>query len=122
MENNSVLGQQLDLVDMTFTLLFTAELCINAYGHWLRPFFGHVVNILDLVVVMMSLFALVSQNSSTAQTRVIRVVYKILRTVRVLKIFDALESSKKIILALSASIGPVANAFSIMIVVTTICE
>ena len=122
MDNDSVLGQQLDLVDMTFTLLFTAELCINIYGHWLRLFAYNIMNVLDLVVVIMSLFALISQNSSTAQTRVIRVVYKILRTVRVLKIFDALESSKKIILALSASIGPVANAFSIMIVVTTICE
>ncbi len=48
-------------------------------------------------------------------------IVRSLRAMRVSRLFGRLESSKKILAALSASIIPMCNAFFIMLIVAMIC-
>ena len=32
----TAVGRQLELLDMSFTIIFTAELVVTAYAHWFR--------------------------------------------------------------------------------------
>lgn len=50
-------GKLFEDIDLAFTIIFTVELLMNAYGHWWRPFFTNGWSMFDLAVVFVSLLA-----------------------------------------------------------------
>jgi hypothetical protein len=96
---------------MGFTVVFTIELLINLFCHWFREFASNSWSLFDALVVFMSLVVLGPLDFPIS----------ILRALRVVRLFGRLESSKKILAALSASLLPMCNAFFIMLIVAMIC-
>jgi hypothetical protein len=108
-------GRLLDGLDIGFTCVFALELAMNAYAHWLAPFLRSGYNLVDTVVVLLSLLALGPINVPISILRVVRAF-------RVVRIFGRLRSLKNIITGLAASVAPVFNAFLLMLLVVSICE
>ena len=54
----SATSRALEGVDVAFTAVFTAELLVNLYAHWLRPFLADGWNLFDSAVILLSLVAL----------------------------------------------------------------
>jgi hypothetical protein len=102
----------LETLNLVTTFLFTVELIVNALSHSIREFTSNIWSIFDTVVVLMSLIALGPLNFPISMLRALRVV----------RLFGRLESSKKILAALSVSLIPMCNAFFIMLVVAMMCE
>ena len=111
----TAVGAQLERVDMFFTLLFTAELVVNAYAHWLRPFLADGWNGFDVLVIGLSLAALgpVPLPANAIRT---------LRAFRVVRLFGRMGGLRDIVASLSAALAPVLNAFLILFFVTAVCE
>jgi hypothetical protein len=107
-------GLFLDRVDIFFTSIFTAELVLNAYAHWFIPFATNPYNLIDSVVIMLSLVSLGPLEIPVSILRVIRAF-------RVIRIFGRLSALKNIIATLSASLIPVFNAFLLVILFMSIC-
>lgn len=103
-----------EIVEIIFTVIFTVELVLNAYAHWFWPFIKDGWNILDIIVIVISIIAL--SVSHLAGFSVLRLT----RAFRILRLFGRLKALKKIITGLIMSIMPVLNAFMITIVVTMI--
>jgi voltage-gated sodium channel len=91
------------------------ELIINLFAHWLREFVCNSWSLFDFVVVSLSLITLGPVDFPIT-------ILRSLRALRVARLFGRLESSKKILAALSASLIPMCNAFFIMLIVAMICE
>ncbi len=108
-------GLFLDRLDIFFTCVFTAELLLNAYAHWLTPFASNPYNLIDCLVISLSL---VSLGPLDIPVSILRVV----RAFRVIRIFGRLSALKNIINALSASLIPVFNAFLLVILFMSICS
>ncbi len=104
--------QTLDTLNMAFTFLFTIELLINLFSHRLREFVSNPWSVFDAAVVLMSLIVLGPLNFPISMLRALRVV----------RLFGRLESSKKILSALSVSLIPMCNAFFIMLILAMMCE
>ena len=104
--------QTLETLNMVFTFVFTFELLVDFFSHSLREFIMNRWSLFDLVVVLMSLIVLGPLNFPVSMLRALRVV----------RLFGRLESSKKILSALSVSLIPMCNAFFIMLVVAMMCE
>jgi limonene-1,2-epoxide hydrolase len=47
-----------DGVEYAFTVLFLMELCLNMLAHWFKEFWGDVGNIMDFVVVLISVLSI----------------------------------------------------------------
>ena len=105
----------MELLDTTFTLVFTAELLINAYAHWFRRFVRDGWNIFDSLVVALSLIAL---GPVAMPINVLRS----LRAFRVVRLFGRMGTLRDIISSLTAAIFPVLNAFLVLLLITSICE
>ncbi len=103
-----------DMANFGFTVIFAIELGMNALGHWFRPFVRSTWNLVDVVIVLLS-FASLSQSYLNVN------VVRMLRAVRVVRLFGKVEALKRVVAALSASVVPMANAFIIMFIVTSIC-
>ena len=108
-------GRLLDAADTAFTLIFALELTMNLYANWLAPFLRNAYNLVDTVVVLLSLLALGPINVPISILRVVRAF-------RVVRMFGRLRSLKNIIAGLLASVAPVSNAFLLMLLVVSICE
>jgi hypothetical protein len=108
-------GKMLEYLDYFFTGMFTIELCMNLYCNWLRDFFASGWNILDLIVVCLSLIALGPMPIPVSIIRMSRVF-------RVIRLFGRFESLSHIVLALTKAIQPVLNAFSILLIFVFLCE
>jgi hypothetical protein len=102
-------------MNLFFTLLFTAELAVNAFSHWFRPFIQNGWSLLDAFIVAMSLMSLIVTNQPTG-------IVRILRALRVIRLFGRVKSLKKIISALSLALAPVLNVFLILFLLMGICE
>jgi hypothetical protein len=102
----------LDILNMTFTFLFTIELLMNLFSRKLRAFVSNPWSVFDATVVLLSLIVLGPLNFPISMLRALRVV----------RLFGRLESSKKILSALSVSLLPMCNAFFIMLIVAMMCE
>jgi hypothetical protein len=102
----------LDSLNMAFTLLFTVELLVNLFSHWIWDFITNPWSLFDSVVVTMSLIVLGPLNFPISMLRALRVV----------RLFGRLKSSKKILSALRVSLVPMFNAFFIMLIVAMMCE
>ena len=105
----------LNTLDLVFVVAFTAELLLNLYANWWRPFVTNAWSLFDLVVVTLSIVSLAPVGLS------LRLVL-LLRCCRVLRIFGKLRSVAKIFAALSYSLLPMSNAFFVIFVITAICE
>jgi hypothetical protein len=102
----------LEMMNLGFTILFTVELLLNFLSQDFRDFFSNPWCLFDSLVVSMSLIVLGPLDFPISMLRALRVV----------RLFGRLESSKKILAALSSSLIPMSNAFFIMLVVAMICE
>jgi len=100
----------LDRLNLFFTLLFTAELAVNAFSHWFFAFVRNPWSILDAFIVGMSVLSLIVTNQPTG-------IVRILRALRVIRLFGRINSLKKIISALTKSLLPVLHVFLIMFLI-----
>ncbi len=107
----SFIKRTLDLLNVSFTVIFTFELLANLFSNWLQPFLSNSWSVFDAIIVGMSLIVLGPLDFPVS----------ILRALRVVRLFGRLESSKKILSALSVSIVPMCNAFLINLIVAMIC-
>mmetsp|Transcript_37891 Transcript_37891/g.100841 ORF Transcript_37891/g.100841 Transcript_37891/m.100841 type:complete len:203 (+) Transcript_37891:523-1131(+) len=111
--SSTATGSTLEQLNTMFTLVFTAELAINMFCHWWRPFIVDPWNWLDVFIVTMSILSLIVTNQPTG-------IVRILRALRVIRLFGRVKSLKKIIQALSSSIVPVLNVFLILFLLMSI--
>ena len=109
------LADTLDSIDTSFTVIFTAELLVNLYAHWFWRFWRDGWSVFDFGVISMSLIALGPVDMPVS-------VIRLMRTFRVVRLFGRMKALRQIILALTASLIPVTNAFFILIIVISICE
>jgi hypothetical protein len=108
-------GRVMDASNLFFTAVFTVELAINLFAHWLKPFLCNPWSLLDAFVVLMSLAALIPP------VEIPITVLRLMRAFRVIRLFGRLKALKKMISALSASIFPMLNAFLILFIIASIC-
>ena len=103
----------LERLNLVFTFLFAAELAVNAFAHWLRPFATNPWSLLDAFIVGTSLVSTVVSNQPTS-------IVRVLRALRVIRIFGRVKSLRKIITALTLSLLPVLNVFLILFLLISI--
>ena len=101
-------------LDIFITTAFAAELVLNAYANWLRPFARNPWNIFDSVIVLMSVISLAGAGMSVQ-------VVLLLRCFLVTRIFGKVPSVSKIFSALVRSLVPMTNAFFNIFNIATIC-
>jgi hypothetical protein len=111
----TVFGRFMDVSNLFFTAIFTVELAINLFAHWLKPFLCNPWNLLDAFVVLMSLAALIPPVDIPIT------VLRLMRAFRVIRLFGRLKALKKMISALTASVVPMLNAFLILFIIASIC-
>ena len=104
----------LNKLDLVFVFLFTAELIINAYSHWIWEFFKNPWSIFDLLVVCLSLLGLAPIGLPLS-------LLLLFRCCRVLRIFGKFPAVSSIFSALGSSVIPMASAFFIIFVLASIC-
>lgn len=102
-------------LDITFTAIFTVELSLNLYAHWMQEFITDGWCIFDFIVVATSLIAPFLDENEIPIT-----IFRLLRAFRVLRLFGRLKSIRSIVNALTASLVPVVNAFFIMFIVLSL--
>jgi hypothetical protein len=102
----------LETLDLFFTVIFTVELILNLYAHWMHDFIRDGWSLFDFLVVTTSLLRPFLHEEQIPVT-----VFRLLRAFRVLRLFGRLKSIRSIVNALSASLVPVFNAFFIMFIV-----
>jgi hypothetical protein len=102
-------------INLLFTAIFTIELSINLFANWPFKFFQNGWNILDLVIVAMSLIDLGPLNIPEWLVR-------LMRAFRIVRLFGRVPELTKMITAITTSLFPMMNAFIILIIVLSICE
>ena len=80
----TALGRGMDLSNYCFTAIFTAELLVNLFAHWLWPFLSNPWSLLDAFVVLMSLVALGPVNIPMT-------ILRLMRAFRVIRLFGRLK-------------------------------
>jgi hypothetical protein len=114
MHNFSDEVSNLNNLDLIFVFLFTVELIINAYSHWMWDFLKNPWSIFDLLVVSLSLLGLAPIGLPLS-------LLLLFRCCRVLRIFGKFPAVSIIFSALGSSIIPMASAFFIIFVLASIC-
>eukprot|EP00960_Hanusia_phi_P048655 759075-Hanusia_phi.AAC.3 len=115
--DGSYRAQQFDNADTVFTALFTIELAINLFArskHCFRPFYQDGWNILDVIIVCVTLMTQLSSGVPSLKP------LRLIRVFRIAKIFRRLTSLNKIVNALASALVPVGNSFLILFLVTCI--
>ena len=102
-------------INMLFTAIFTIELFINFFANWFFKFFHSGWNVLDLVIVAMSLFDLGPLDIPSWLVR-------LMRAFRIVRLFGRVPELTKMTTAITTSLFPMMNAFIILIIVMSICE
>jgi hypothetical protein len=115
LRNFSTSNRFLDQLDFAFVILFTAELVINMYAHWLKPFIDNPWSVFDLLIVALSLIGLAPIGLPLS-------LLLLLRCCRVLRIFGKFPSVRSIFSALATSLLPMASTFFIIFVLASICK
>lgn len=89
------LAHQFDIIEMTFTLIYSVELAVNMAAHWCTPFFASAWNWFDLIIVGMSIYdaGYVLSGGSGSGLNVLR----LMRILRVVRIFNKLENMRRIL-------------------------
>ena len=102
-------------LDLIFVILFTLELIINLYAHWIKPFLQNPWSIFDVIVVSLSLLGLAPIGMPLS-------LLLLFRCCRVLRIFGKFPTVSNIFSALGSSVIPMASTFFIIFVLASICE
>ena len=120
-EEGSEMAQNLETVDLCFTVVFALELCLNMFGRWtfeegncVPDFFLDAWNLFDFVVVTVSVVALGLDGVPGIS------ILRLLRVFRVLRLFPRLKSLRVIINAMTAAIVPCMNAVMVLVLFTCI--
>eukprot|EP00291_Cryptomonas_curvata_P003354 CAMPEP_0172179788 /NCGR_PEP_ID=MMETSP1050-20130122/16825_1 /TAXON_ID=233186 /ORGANISM="Cryptomonas curvata, Strain CCAP979/52" /LENGTH=221 /DNA_ID=CAMNT_0012852735 /DNA_START=327 /DNA_END=988 /DNA_ORIENTATION=- len=101
-------------IDLTLTILFTAELIMNFMSSDIRPFLRDGWNWLDTAVVATSLAAYCAEGvQGLAQLRLARIL-------RVLRVCRTVAPLRKIVSAIRDSLPAVGNAFLLTLLVTSL--
>ena len=108
----SKISEVIDIADVLFLIIFTVELVLNLYGHWMSGFLNNGWSCFDFVVVVMGMIASFMTHSQSY----VALIFRLFLSFWVLCLFGRLKSIRHIVDALSASILPVMNAFFIMFV------
>jgi hypothetical protein len=124
MSESEEVMNNLDSLDLAFTLLFAVELLVNMISHFNMmpfPFLSDFGNITDIVVVIVSLATAVTTRTNTFATdngsiKVIRVM----RVFRVVRVFKRLVALRLIIRSIVNSAIPVMNTFLVMLIATSV--
>jgi len=103
------------ILETTFNLIFFIELIVNAYGHWLWPFWRSGWNQFDVVVVGVGMLDVINVSLPPPMT-----MLRCLRAFRVFRLFKRVKELNKIIVALARAVPGVSNAFIIMLIVMSI--
>jgi len=110
-----------DVLDKVFTWIFLAELIFNMTANWFWTFWTSGWNMLDVLVVVVSLVSLVMEMGDPDSSPIPAVkIIRVLRAFRVVRVFKRLTSLRMIVLALGASMVPVANTFFVLLLATAI--
>lgn len=88
-----------ELLDFTFTILFTMELAMNMFATFLWEFLGDSWNYFDVVVVSISVTGLVVGTFPGAN------VLRTFRCFRVFRLFKRIKSLRVFTQSLSRSVG-----------------
>jgi len=102
----------LEAGDTAFLVIFTVELFMNMYAHWMKDFISDGWCCFDFIVVLTSIMTPFLGDSTVPIT-----IFRLFRAFRILRIFGRLKSIRSIVNALAASLVPVANSFFIMFIV-----
>eukprot|EP00802_Teleaulax_amphioxeia_P004636 Tamp_04640.p1 GENE.Tamp_04640~~Tamp_04640.p1 ORF type:complete len:400 (+),score=66.03 Tamp_04640:358-1557(+) len=113
-DQNESANAVFNLIDLGFTCIFTIELLVNIFATWMWEFITDAWNWFDFIVVVVSLVSLVLTDLPGAD------VLRLMRCFRVFRLFKRIASLRKIMGALTKSLVPMANAFSIVCLVTAI--
>jgi voltage-gated sodium channel len=98
--------------DLAFLIIFSLELSLNLYAHWMKDFVSDGWCCFDFIVVSMSIMTPFLSDAPVPIS-----IIRLFRAFRILRIFGRLKSIRSIINALTTSIIPVGNAFFIMFIV-----
>ena len=101
-------------VDTVFTIVFTVELATNMFATLVWDFFRAAWNWFDMVVVLVSLMSMALTNLPGAN------VLRLMRCFRVFRLFKRIPSLRQIVVALTASVPPMINAFALVCLVSAI--
>lgn len=113
-EMGSPMEKVFDNVDTGFTVIFTVELLTNMFATLFVEFLTDAWNWFDLVVVVISLLSMMFADLPGAN------VLRLMRCFRVFRLFKRIPSLRQIIVALTASVPPMINAFLLVCLVTAI--
>eukprot|EP00439_Symbiodinium_sp_Y106_P062641 s2462_g9.t1 len=108
-----------DVLQVTFTSLFLADVVIRGCLFW-KTFFCDWFNWLDLVVVLSSVFDLITSGMfNTSVLRLLRLT-KLTRSIRILKVSSVLDSLNMIMKCLRASVGTLFWSLCVLLVIQCI--
>uniref|UniRef100_A0A7S4PDL9 PH domain-containing protein n=1 Tax=Guillardia theta TaxID=55529 RepID=A0A7S4PDL9_GUITH len=113
-ENGSYAAHIFDAFELFFLIIFTCELLLNMTAHWFKEFITDSWNVFDFTVVMISLISLGIENLPGVS------LLRLVRTFRVVRLFKRLQSLRVIIQSLLSAIIPVANAFGVLLLVSSL--
>ena len=113
--NRSDLGNMLYSLNMFFTIIFAFELVLNLFANWFLRFIKNGWNVLDFVIVFMSMldFGLIDFPDW---------LVRLMRALRIVRLFGRVKELRKMFSAISASIFPMMNAFVILVIILSICR
>ncbi len=103
-------------INLIFTAVFAVELLINLFANWPIKFFRNGWNLLDLIIVAMSLVDL------GGPLNIPEWLVRLMRAIRIVRLFGRVPELTKMITAITTSLFPMMNAFIILIIVLSICE
>ena len=102
-------------INYAFTAMFTFELAVNVCANWFYAFLGNGWNLLDVIVVFMSL---VDFGPFDVPDWLVRLI----RALRVVRLFGRVTELTKMFTAIAASLFPMMNAFIILIIILSVCK
>ena len=103
-------------INLIFTAVFAVELLINLFANWPMKFFRNGWNLLDLIIVAMSLVDL------GGPLNIPEWLVRLMRAFRIVRLFGRVPELTKMITAITTSLFPMMNAFIIIVIVLSICE
>ena len=101
-------------MEITFTIIFTAELLLNMFGKWFWPFFTSGWDVFDFLVVIVSIVSIFMPGLPAVN------VLRLMRIFKMVRLFKQMTSLRILINALTASAVAVLNAFAILLLVTSL--
>jgi hypothetical protein len=102
-------------LDIVFTAFFTLELLFNMYGSWFWVFWVSGWNLFDTLVVAISILVLCWEDMPSELQ-----IIKLMRAFRVFRLFNRVQSMKKILASIGKAVPGMVSAFGIMILMLCI--